>query len=170
MRLCLVNHNFKYELEKLIRLFLPFEKIEVFEFEDVSDYCIVSKLKNDYAFASLYIDDKNYQSRIKVENYNNDRDKDCELALALAVFECFTDATGYFPDWGILTGIRPAKLLSRLKKEWGTDKAEAYFSDILKVNPKKMNLCRQTLNGEGEITSLSKPGIPSILRSFLYIS
>lgn len=157
MRLCLVNHNFKYELEKLIRLFLPFEKIEVLENEEINDYCTISKLENDYSFASLFIENKKFESRVKVENYNNDRDKDCELALALAVFKCFTDATGYFPDWGILTGIRPAKLLSRLKKTWGKDKAETYFSNILKVNPKKMDLCRQTLNGEGEITSLSKP-------------
>lgn len=156
MRLCLVNHNFKYELEKLIRLFLPFEKIEILEREEINDYCIISELENNYANASLYINDEKFISRIKIENYNNDRDKDCELALALAVFECFTSATGYFPDWGILTGIRPAKLLSRLKKEWGKEKAECYFSDILKVNPKKMDLCRQTLNGEGEITSLSK--------------
>ena len=28
MKLCLINHNFRYELEKLIRIFLPFEKIE----------------------------------------------------------------------------------------------------------------------------------------------
>ena len=27
MNLCLINHNFRYELEKLIRIFLPFEKI-----------------------------------------------------------------------------------------------------------------------------------------------
>ena len=138
MRLCLVNHNFRYELEKLIRLFLPFEKIEVFDNEEYNDYCTISKLENDFAFASLFIENKKYESRVKIENYNNNRDKDCELALALAVFECFTDATGYFPDWGILTGIRPAKLLSRLKKEWGTDKAGTYFSDILKVNPKKI--------------------------------
>ena len=30
MKLCLINHSFKYELEKLIRIFLPFEKIEFY--------------------------------------------------------------------------------------------------------------------------------------------
>ena len=29
MKLCNIGHSFDYEMEKLIRLFLPFEKIEV---------------------------------------------------------------------------------------------------------------------------------------------
>lgn len=31
MKLCLIGHSFGYELEKLIRIFLPFEKIEICE-------------------------------------------------------------------------------------------------------------------------------------------
>ena len=31
MKLCNLGHDFDYELEKLIRLFLPFEKIEIQE-------------------------------------------------------------------------------------------------------------------------------------------
>ena len=53
----------------------------------------------------------------------------------------------------------------KLKKELGVENAYSYFSDYLKVNPKKLELCIQTLKGEGEITSLSLP------QSFsLYIS
>ena len=38
MKLCLINHSFKYELEKLIRIFFPFEKIEFSDEVQVSDF------------------------------------------------------------------------------------------------------------------------------------
>lgn len=157
MRLCLINHSFRYEIEKLIRIFLPFEKIEYFDTREITDFCLTTEFIEDSAKAVLFWNNSTFESVKKIENKNTDTEKDRELFLALAVFDCFTAATGYFPDWGILTGIRPAKLLSRLKKERGEDNAYEYFSDYLKVKPKKLSLCIETLKGEGEITSLSKP-------------
>lgn len=157
MRLCLINHSFRYEIEKLIRIFLPFEKIEYFDTREINDFCLTTEFIEDSAKAVLFWNNSTFESVKKIENKNTDTEKDRELFLALAVFDCFTAATGYFPDWGILTGIRPAKLLSRLKKERGEADAYEYFSDYLMVKPKKLSLCIETLKGEGEITSLSKP-------------
>jgi oxygen-independent coproporphyrinogen-3 oxidase len=157
MRLCLINHSFRYEIEKLVRIFLPFEKIEYFETAEIDDFFLTTEFENNEAKATLYWNGKIYQSSIKVENVNGNIEKDRELHLALAVFDLFTTATGYFPDWGILTGVRPAKLFSRLIKENGIDEATEYFEKYLKVKPNKISLCKQTLKGEGEITSLSKP-------------
>ncbi len=157
MRLCLLNHDYRYEIEKLIRIFCPFEKIEITNKEDINEFCIISKLENEIAIAELYFNGILYSDTQKIENINNIFSKDAELFLALGVYNCFTEATGYFSDWGILTGIRPAKLLSRLGREHGNDFANNYFSKFLKVSPKKLKLCNETLKGEGQITSLSKP-------------
>ena len=165
MRLCLINHSFRYEIEKLIRIFMPFEKIEYYDTCETSDFCLVTEYDNDIAKATFFWNGTVYNSDVKLENVNNDLKKDMELHLALAVFNVLTTATGYFPDWGILTGIRPAKLFSRLIKENGEDNAKMYFEEYLKVNANKLSLCKQTLLGEGEITSLSKPNSFS-----LYIS
>ena len=165
MRLCLINHDCRYETEKLIRIFLPFEKIEFIEEEDVTDFCLVTKIEHNFAFAKLYFSGFIYENEQKIENINNIFSKDAELFLAIAVYNCFTAATGYFPDWGILTGIRPAKLFSRLKKERGEEFAKNYFSNYLMVQPKKLSLCTEALRGEGNITALSKPNSYS-----LYIS
>ncbi len=156
MRLCLVNHSFKYEIEKLIRIFFPFEKIEIDETEEITDFCLVTKICDNSATASLSIFGKTYNSVEKIEEINGDFKKDAELFLAIAVYNCLTAATGYFPDWGILTGIRPAKLYSRLKKQLGCEAVDNYFKKYLKVGEKKLALCSETLKGEGEITSLSK--------------
>lgn len=44
MKLCNIGHNFDYELEKLIRLFLPFEKIEVLHSNENGDNCAVCEI------------------------------------------------------------------------------------------------------------------------------
>ena len=156
MQLCFVNHNFKYETEKLIRIFFPFEKIE-FKYDAYkSDFCLVTEISENKATATLYIDDRVYTNTQIIDDVNHVFDKDAELFLAIAAYDCLTKATGYFPDWGILTGIRPAKLYSRLKRQNNEQYADAYFSDFLKVGDKKLALCKAALKGEGEITSLSK--------------
>ncbi len=155
MRLCLINNNFRYEIEKLTRLFLPFEKIEFFETEEPDDFCLVTKIEDLSAKATLYFEGQVFKFSRNIEKITEDDEKNAELFLALAVFDCFTSATGYFPDWGILTGVRPAKLLSRLKKEKGEQAALDYFSNYLMVNPKKISLCDATIRGEDAITSMS---------------
>ena len=65
MNLCLVGHNFRYELEKLIRIFLPFEKIEFFDSENITDSCAVTRLlqkdNKEYAKATLYFSGEIYE-------------------------------------------------------------------------------------------------------------
>ena len=157
MQLCLINNSFRYEIEKLIRIFFPFEKIDFAEEKLVTDRCIIGEINNNTAKSTLYLNGKSYVSEKEIEKINGEYEKDAELFLALSVYDCLCKATDYSCDWGILTGIRPAKLLSRLRKNLGGTKAEEYFKNYLMVNDKKYNLCLQTLKGEGDITLLSRP-------------
>ena len=166
MNLCLINHSFKYELEKLVRIFLPFEKIIFFESFQPDELCAVSLLDKkggEYtAKAELYYNGKVYRNERKIDVLS---EKEEELRLAQALFDCLTEAFGYYPEWGILTGVRPAKLFSRLSHKDGMENTEEYFKNTLKVSDKKLKLCKSCLKGEDEITSLSKPDSVS-----LYIS
>ena len=157
MQLCLINNSYRYELEKLIRIFLPFEKIEFSQEKVETDCCVIGEIIDNKATSTLNFCGKVYKSSREIENINNNTEKDAELFLALAVYECFVNATDYKPDWGILTGIRPAKLLSRLKRSMGEPQAEEYFKNYLMVSDKKLKLTLDALKGEGEITSYSKP-------------
>lgn len=156
MNLCLINHNFRYELEKLIRIFLPFEKIEFFDSEKISDSSAVTLISGDKAEARLYIDGKVFCHTETINTSAKELEKEQELRIALALFECFKEATGYTPQWGILTGVRPAKLFSRLSGGETPQKAEEYFKNTLKVADKKISLCKEAVAGEDKITSLSK--------------
>ena len=164
MQLCLINNDFKYELEKLIRIFLPFEKIEFFDYR-VEGECVAIAEIDDKATATLYFGGKIFSHTREIEDINGIYEKDSELFLALALFECLKECFNYSPQWGILTGVRPAKLFSRITKAKGIEFAENYFKNYLMVSDKKIALCKETIKGENDITQKSTPDAFS-----LYIS
>lgn len=161
MKLCLINHSFKYELEKLIRIFLPFEKIEFYNEVISGDGTAVTAIEKvedvTRLSALLTIEGREYQSSDTLENSNADYENECERLLAVSLYNCFCKASHYTPQWGILTGVRPAKLFSRLCRENGEAAAESWFENALFVNKEKISLCRETVEGENRITALSRP-------------
>ena len=169
MKLCLINHSYKYELEKLIRIFLSFEKIEFCENEEREDRTSITKLlrgeKETELSAELLIDNKSFKFSESLLNENPDYGNECERLLAVALYNCFVSASSYVPEWGILTGVRPAKLFSRLVAAEGKASAEEWFKNGLKVSENKISLCRETVESEDRITALSAPDSYS-----LYIS
>ncbi len=161
MNLCNIGHNFNYELEKLIRIFLPFEKIvfcnEVIK-NDKTAVVKREKLEEKTVLSAfLLLDGKEAFFSEELLNCSEDYEKDCERILAVQLYNCFLKLTGYVPQWGILTGVRPAKLFSRLTNLYGAMGAEDYFKNELKVNENKISLCKQANIGETDITKLSRP-------------
>ena len=67
MNLCLINNDFRYELEKLVRIFLPYEKIGFYDFVFISDCCAIAKQTEDKAIAILFLNGK-----ISKKTYNID--------------------------------------------------------------------------------------------------
>lgn len=169
MKLCLINHSYKYELEKLIRIFLPFEKIEFSEEKEEGERVALTSLlkgKTETELsAEIIIENNRFTASNTLSNDNFDYDKECERLLAVALYNCFVNASGYVPEWGILTGVRPAKLFSRLCSADGLSSAEDWFKKGLMVSENKISLCRETVESEGRITALSAPDSYS-----LYIS
>lgn len=154
MNLCLINNDFRYELEKLARIFLPYEKIKFYDFAFLSHCCAIARLTEDKAIATLFLNGKVSKKEYNIELEDK---KEYELKLALALYDCFVEITGYIPTWGILTGVRPAKLFSKLCKEKGESYTGEYFKNTLKVSDNKISLCKESITGEEAIISLSNP-------------
>lgn len=153
MKLCLINHSFRYELEKLIRIFLPFEKIEFLDYADYSENTAVTEISGNNAIATLNFNLKKVKKEYEI---NNPEDlKEAELIVATALFDCFTLVTGYQSQWGLLTGVRPAKLYSRLCMINGEADTEKYFKEVLKVSENKISLCQETHSSEEKIIKKS---------------
>ncbi len=150
MNLCNINHGFNYELEKLCRIFLPHDKINILDRVEVSDIYAVCTLYENEAKAQLFFDGRKLEETLPLE----DKDpKTAELTIASCLFKCFVSATGYTPEWGLLTGVRPAKLYSRMTARAGREETEKYFSEKLFVSDEKISLCREASAPEEAITS-----------------
>lgn len=155
MNLCNINHSFGYETEKLSRLFLPNEKINILDRVEPADIYAVTEIKEGAAVSELHIGDKTASAIERITEGETPANSPEELAIAVSLYNCFCELFEFALSWGILTGVRPAKLFSSLKRRYGADKAKEYFSEQLKVSDKKISLCEATAETESKIVEKS---------------
>ncbi len=174
MYVALSGHTFRFEIENICRLFFPQEKIVVTESDQMPQnglrvYTLLQKRPADTLISCRVVWDDFDQTEQKVLDLVDNGQRDyldrCELEMVTLLYHLFVKLTGLIMDWGILTGVRPVKLLRRLVAELGEEGARRYFTDTLLVKDHKFSLCLETLRHENEILALSED------RSFsLYIS
>lgn len=153
MNLYVKNHNFHFELENLTRLFFPNEKITVIrDFSEPQPPCIYTEV-SDKITISVNIGSFN-KSETAVKKLTDD---DNELVSAQLLYKLLCDFTGLTQPWGILTGVRPVKLLRRLAEELSEEQAVKKFEKDFFVSNEKIALSRETEHNERKILELSKP-------------
>lgn len=155
-----IGHSFDYEVQKLIGIFYPYEKLKVLnDNENVSGQSIECKVENSGGIINISVKADLLDG---FSEYNTTAlcavsDKKCEEALCGALFKCLKDITGYSPAWGMLTGIRPAKLFLRLSEQFGEKEAERILKEVYFVKTSKISLCKESSQREKKIIELSKP-------------
>lgn len=153
MNLYVKNHNFHFELENLTRLFFPNEKITVIrDFSEPQPPYIYTEV-SDKITISVNIGSFN-KSETAVKKLTDD---DNELVSAQLLYKLLCDFTGLTQTWGILTGVRPVKLLRRLAEESNEEQAVKKFEKDFFVSNEKIALSRETEHNERKILELSKP-------------
>lgn len=152
MNLYVKNHNFHFELENLTRLFFPNEKITVIrDFSEPQPPYIYTEV-SDKITISVNIGSFN-KSETAVKKLTDD---DNELVSAQLLYKLLCDFTGLTQPWGILTGVRPVKLLRRLAEESSEEQAVKKFEKDFFVSNEKIALSRETEHNERKILELSK--------------
>lgn len=153
MNLYVKNHNFHFELENLTRLFFPNEKITVIrDFSEPQPPYIYTEV-SDKITISVNIGSFN-KSETAVKKLTDD---DNELVSAQLLYKLLCDFTGLTQPWGILTGVRPVKLLRRLAEESSEEQAVKKFEKDFFVSNEKIALSRETEHNERKILEFSKP-------------
>lgn len=153
MNLYVKNHNFHFELENLTRLFFPNEKITVIrDFSEPQPPYIYTEV-SDKITISVNVGSFN-KSETAVKKLTDD---DNELVSAQLLYKLLCDFTGLTQPWGILTGVRPVKLLRRLAEELNEEQAVKKFENDFFVSNEKIALSRETEHNERKILELSKP-------------
>lgn len=154
MILEILNHTYQYEAEKLLRVFFPNEKIHVvFEKTENPEGAVLTTEITDTHALAVFHDGKTAQKSEAPLAESDDK----ELLLATQMYKVLTAVTGYTPKWGLLTGIRPSKLLIALQEEMGKENAARYFTERFFVAPEKTALAESVAARENAILATSKP-------------
>ena len=173
MNLVIDNHTFQYETEKLLRVFFPSTKIAVTDRRNNEADCVVTSLRPLPGGASLRVSyallgktAAKAQDVSAAECVFGEREADLyERRMVQLLYDLLRALTGYTPPWGILTGVRPAKLMLTLSNRFGEEAATGYFRTELRVSAEKTALALSVAETEMPITLESGP------RSFsLYVS
>lgn len=165
MNLILNGHKFRYEIENICRLFLPQEPVAVLwdapEETAPGGLTAYTGLSRGEAVTTircvLTLEDFRQEREWTVDNAEPEYRDECELRMAEKLYELFCALFGFTLQWGIITGVRPVKLLRRLIREQGGEQALRWFRERLLVGEDKTALCRRTLEAEDKILALSRP-------------
>ncbi len=162
MILRIYNHDFHYEAENLCRVFYPYEKINVVKTSNGSDALeVVTLLNKGEIKAQIQIEFKigdeihSVKKDYDLEKINENHRSFLERAMMVELYSLLSKGTGYVPQWGILTGVRPSKLMTNLIKTMGEAQAKAYFTNDLLVKRDKTDLAFNVAKAEEKIIALS---------------
>lgn len=153
----LYGNNYNFEIENIISLFFPAQKV----CQSGGDFAEIIITKDNL---NLTVNVK-YADKEKQVKAVGETEKDCERQLCQMLFEILTEFTAIRPKWGIQTGIRPTKLLRMLTNSSGVDLAEDFFKNKLLVSNEKYDLAYKVMTAQQQLLKLNKS------RNFsLYIS
>lgn len=162
MILRIFGHDFHYECENLCRVYYPNEKIEIkYDGSDDDPLTVETRLFPEDGGARVEvitsINGSVRSAGDKVTAPEDELRDKCELRIAQLMFELLSAETGYTPPWGVLTGVRPSKLMLRLTAQLGEQGAMDYFTKGLLVSPEKAHLAATVAKAEEQIVASSRP-------------
>lgn len=148
MILKVINHPFEYDMKNLCTLFFPYEKIRS---EGVEDIVIITEQNENTMLVDARVFDKSLK---KVHTI--DSNEDMATAMSVLLYDVLSELLGFKPAWGILFGVRPAKLMHRFTEYYGEQGARDYFVNKFLASPQKTDLAIEVMKHENEIISLSQ--------------
>lgn len=158
MNLNIIDHSFHYEMEKLSRIFFPDDVTVYQEKNESGNYVTTERIKaenGDIIKVKAVFSSDVREHECFVE-YCDRFDNACEKKMAQLLFKALSEITGYTPPWGILTGVRPAKLMQKHISQNGEQAALDYFRNELFVSEEKSELAMTVAENEAPIIDKSR--------------
>ena len=154
MILVISGHDFRYETENVIRIFFPLEKITVVsELPEDADDSVITYLRSGIIGCEVNLSCGKGSKETSVEGLDSN---ETELVLAQILYDILVSVTGIKPSWGVLTGVRPSKLMRNLIASDGEESAVSHFRNNLFVTQGKTDLALNVAKAEDKIIALSE--------------
>ncbi|GMQ59019.1 coproporphyrinogen III oxidase [Vallitalea sediminicola] len=186
MYLLLKGHDYEYEIKMLLNLFFHDEKYEIVEEVTADGVTIETIICEDYFKAIYYKNGKIIETSSFDKNYIKDlpsesleKRKQSKKLLKILLYNVASKITGIKQPWGILTGIRPTKIVFDLIEKYGheEEKVRYYLEDYYKISPLKVDLMMEIARNEIKILKTNEDneiniylGIPFCPTRCLYCS
>ncbi len=158
------GHAYLYECEKTVRIFFPLEKIIFADAPSDSDEprrIFTREADKDNGteyFCRAELDGKTAEYSFVLPPHEADAGiPDGEKQLARAIVHVLSELTGTVPPWGILTGVRPSKLMRRLADKKGDGAALGIFENEYLVSEQKSRLALAVAKTQKRAVSLNTP-------------
>lgn len=161
MIIVIKNHPYRHDMENMGTIFFPYEKINICESTDGKDpITVVTQISGNELSVDARVYDKHAKKCLKADE-NTDR----QIALSVLFYSVMSELLGIRYPWGILYGVRPARLMHSLTDKYGEKEAKRLFMEKYLVSREKTELAAAVMHSENKIISLSEN------RSFsLYVS
>lgn len=168
MTLIFSGNNFKYELEAVCKLFFPVESFS-FIFLDENpdaekpegDYCFITRIKGvNSSMLSVFASfgGRGAIEKEKLANDVPDYERKCEFIMGRLLFKALSKLTGKYPEWGILTGVRPVKLINKLRADgYNYEMIKSYLKTEYLMTDEKIEIGYKTaMNQDAVISAMPK--------------
>ena len=156
MQLFLVNYDTHYEIEQLSRMFfrqLTVEKLDKTPALPATDYILIEKTDSGFDI-SVSLGGNAYAHKVV---YDAKGPKE-EMQLCLGAYRLYEKATGHGLPWGVLTGVRPVRLMRNMyKNEGDLEKVQAMFRENYLVSEEKIDLCTDVFNLQKPVIENGQP-------------
>ncbi len=167
MNIYLVNHTFDYACMHVAKLFVDRPQVQVAgaDFAAPAAQHIVSRvLFFDAKKVVLTTVQRSGQTHYSSEQTVVGEDKgELKRAVIRALFDCLAAITSYRPEWGILVGVRPTKLVNSLLQAGLDETAVAErLSKQYYLNDAKIALLLEVCRGERSLLQKNDKGDFSI--------
>lgn len=146
------NHGYGYHVQTMVQLFYPNEQYVLVGEIPSKGIAIESILYEDYGEAVFYEDGLEWGRKTFPWGRETNKEKEEKRVLKGAIFLLLQAKTGITPQWGFLTGIRPAKTVTRLLEEGKTEgECLSYLQEEYFVTEEKANLALTVSKAEQDI-------------------
>ena len=156
MQLFLVNYNTHYEIEQLSRMFfkgLTVEKSAEMPSLPPQDYILIAKTDSGFDY-TVNTGGKTYTSTVPFDPQGPKE----EMQLCLGAYKLYETATGSSLPWGVLTGVRPVRLMRNMyKAEGDLERVKARFRNDYLVSEEKTDLCTNVFNIQKPVIDSGRP-------------
>ncbi len=171
------GHELQNDVQTMIQVFLPNRHYLRTE-EVTGEITVLSSMEKGIASAMLYRRGEKTAEWSMPYGDEALTDKEQKRIVKRTIYELLRAETGIRPQWGLLTGVRPAKLISTMLAEGkGDGECLAFFTEEYFVLPHKAELALKVAKAEQKILAGNKPeeislyiGIPFCPTRCLYCS